>query len=116
MLRVGLTGSIAVGKSYVTLTFTELGCRVVDADLIAREVVEPGSEGLRSVVQVFGAEVLLPDNSLNRQKLAEIIFSDKGKRLLLNSILHPLIISAQDEAFRHAAQIDAQGVLLSMLR
>lgn len=110
MLRVGLTGSIAVGKSYVSGLLTEMGCRVVDADELARRVVEPGAEGLRKVVEAFGAEVLRPDGTLDRARLGSIVFADEAKRLLLNSILHPLIIAEQDELMRRWEREDPRGV------
>src|SRR5688572_31235394 len=87
MLRVGLTGSIAVGKSYVTSVFAELGCHVLDADQTAREVVLPGSPGLESVAKTFGPEILNPDGTLNRQRLGEIVFADETKRQKLNHVL-----------------------------
>lgn len=96
MLRVGLTGSIAVGKSFVSGVLAELGCRVLDADESARRVVEPGSEGLRAVVEAFGMDVLRVDGTLDRAKLGAKIFEDEDSRNLLNSILHPLIIAEQD--------------------
>lgn len=110
MLRVGLTGSIAVGKSYVTSVFAELGCRVLDADQTAREVVEPGSAGLTAVVEHFGSEVLTDDGSLDRQHLGELIFADAQQRQLLNSILHPFIIAKQDEVMREWEQSEPDGV------
>lgn len=110
MLRVGLTGSIAVGKSFVASALVELGCRVLDADATAREVVAPGTEGLRLVADAFGPEVLLADGSLNRAKLGEIVFADEAKRRLLNSILHPLIIAAQDEWLRVREREEPRGV------
>ncbi|HEX8141699.1 MAG TPA: dephospho-CoA kinase [Pyrinomonadaceae bacterium] len=97
MLRVGLTGSIAVGKSFVSAVLAELGCHVLDADKTAREVVARGTPGLRSVAESFGPEVLLADGTLDRARLGAIIFADESKRALLNSILHPYIIAAQDE-------------------
>ena len=100
MLRVGLTGSIAVGKSFVTSVFVELGCRVLDADQTAREVVMPGAPGLEAVVQSFGQDVLAPDGSLDRARMASIVFADEEKRLRLNHILHPFIIARQDEILR----------------
>ncbi len=96
MLKVGLTGSIAVGKSFVLSAFRELGCFVLDADRTAREVVAPGTYGLQQVVESFGADVLLADGSLDRSKLGSIVFADEGKRLLLNSIVHPLVFEEQD--------------------
>jgi dephospho-CoA kinase len=100
MLRVGLTGSIAVGKSFVSGVLAELGCRVLDADDTAREVVLPGSPALREVAAKFGSEILLSDGSLNRSKLGALVFADSDQRLALNSILHPYIIAAQDKRLR----------------
>ncbi len=110
MLRVGLTGSIAVGKSYVSGLLAEMGCRVVDADAVARRVVEPGSEGLRRMVDAFGDWVLRPDGTLDRARVSEVIFRDAGKRELLNSMLHPLIIAEQDELLRRWELEDPRGV------
>jgi dephospho-CoA kinase len=97
MLKVGLTGSIAVGKSFVLDVLRELGARTIDADAVAREVVEPGTAGLKAVVDEFGPEILKPDGSLNRAELGAIVFADNEKRQKLNSILHPFIIARQDE-------------------
>jgi len=100
MLKVGLTGSIAVGKSFVLGVLRELGARAIDADQIARECVEPGGPGLAAVVNEFGEGVLNADGSLDRAKLGAIIFGDEAKRERLNSILHPFIIARQDEIMR----------------
>lgn len=97
MLKVGLTGSIAVGKSYVCEVLRELGALVLDADQTAREVVEPGTEGLRRIVEHFGAEVLQPDGKLDRARLGAIVFADERQRQLLNSIVHPLVIESQND-------------------
>lgn len=110
MLRVGLTGSIAVGKSHVLALLGELGCHVIDADRTAREVVAPGTEGLKRVVAEFGEEVLQPDGSLDRARLGATIFSDVKKRERLNSILHPLIMAAQDEQLRVWEEEDPEGI------
>lgn len=110
MLRVGLTGSIAVGKSYVTSIFAELGCHVLDADETAREVVLPGSPGLEAVAESFGREVLNPDGTLNRQRLGELVFGDEEKRRQLNQILHPFIIARQDEIMREWEREDPDGI------
>lgn len=96
MKKLGLTGSIAVGKTFVLETFRELGCSVLDADQVARDVVEPGTKGLELVVKAFGPSVLRPDGTLDRAKLGSIVFSDVEKRLLLNSIVHPLVFEAQN--------------------
>jgi dephospho-CoA kinase len=110
MLRVGLTGSIAVGKSFVSALLAELGCRVLDADKTAREVVAGGTPGLRALVESFGEEVLLADGSLDRARLGVIIFADESKRMLLNSLLHPYIIAAQDEQLRQWEREDPSGI------
>ncbi len=110
MLRVGLTGSIGVGKSFVTSVFAELGCHVLDADATAREVVAAGTPGLQAVVDTFGAEILQPDGTLDRVRLGAVVFADEEKRLLLNSILHPFIIAAQDEQLRTWEGQDAKGI------
>lgn len=110
MLKVGLTGSIGVGKSFVSSVLAELGCRVLDADKTAREVVAAGSPGLRAVVEAFGSEVLQPDGTLDRAQLGAIVFADETKRLLLNSTLHPFIIAAQDEQLSDWEIEDARGI------
>ena len=111
MLKVGLTGSIAVGKSHVLRMFSDLGCHVIDADQIAREVVAPNTEGLKAVVATFG-DVLNADGTLNRGKLGEIVFADESKRQKLNSLLHPLIIAVQDGQLREIESRDPQGIAI----
>jgi dephospho-CoA kinase len=91
MLRVGLTGGIASGKSTVADMFAGLGAGVVDTDTVAREVVSPGEPGLEAVVAEFGAEILQPNGELDRRALRNIVFSEPERRELLESILHPLI-------------------------
>jgi dephospho-CoA kinase len=110
MLRVGLTGSIAVGKSFVAGLLAELGCHVLDADRTAREVVELGTEGLRAVVEAFGDEVLKEDGTLDRARLGALVFADEGRRQRLNSILHPFIIAAQDRELRRWETEDPRGI------
>jgi len=110
MLRVGLTGSIGVGKSFVAGVLAELGCQVLDADLTAREVVEPNSIALKKVVAEFGAEVLQPDGSLDRARLGALVFGDAQRRATLNSILHPYIIARQDELLREWEAVDPYGI------
>ncbi|HST53805.1 MAG TPA: dephospho-CoA kinase [Pyrinomonadaceae bacterium] len=110
MLRAGLTGSIAVGKSFVAGVLAGLGCHVLDADESARRVVEPGTRGLRAVVEAFGAEVLRDDGTLNRAKLGAVVFGDGEKRMLLNSILHPLIIAEQDCVLKNWESEDPRGI------
>src|SRR6476620_3565621 len=112
MLRVGLTGSIAVGKSFVSGVLAELGCHVLDADETAREVVEPGSPGLRDVVKQFGDTVLRSDGALDRSALGALVFADASKRSTLNSILHPYIIARQDERLREWEALDPNGIAI----
>jgi dephospho-CoA kinase len=88
---VGLTGGIASGKSTVGKMLTELGVLVIDADQLSREVVEPGTKGLQSVVDVFGTEYLTPDGTLDRPKLGLMVFSDPTALSCLESIVHPLV-------------------------
>lgn len=112
MLKVGLTGSIAVGKSFVLRVLAELGCHVIDADEIARQVVEPGTDGLKSVSDTFGEEVLNADGTLNRARLGAIVFADDAKRTKLNRLLHPIIIAAQDDRVRVIERDDPNGIVI----
>lgn len=110
MLKAGLTGSIAVGKSFVLDVMRELGCRVLDADQTAREVVAKGMPGLAEIVGAFGKDVLTDAGELDRKRMAEIVFADASKRALLNSIVHPRVIAAQDEWISEAERSDPQGI------
>ncbi len=110
MLKVGLTGSIAVGKSFVLEVFRELGAFTLDADLTAREAVAPNTKGLQLLVENFGAEILQPNGELDRAKLARQVFADDAKRQLLNSIVHPLVIEAQNEWFNERESENPHGV------
>jgi dephospho-CoA kinase len=101
VLRVGLTGGIGSGKSVVSERLAALGAVVLDGDKAARAVVEPGMPGLAKIAEAFGPDVLRPDGSLDRAKLAGIVFSDEAAREKLNAITHPLIhehIRAAEEA------------------
>jgi dephospho-CoA kinase len=91
MLRIGLTGGIGAGKSAVSAQFSQCGGVVVDGDVISREVVEPGTEGLAALVEAFGEDILLPDGALNRPALAAKAFSSDENRATLNGIVHPLV-------------------------
>lgn len=90
-ITIGLTGGIASGKSTVSHMFKDKGIVVIDADLIARKVVEVGEEAYLQIVQSFGNQILLPDKTIDRQKLGSIVFHSEEKRLLLNSIVHPAV-------------------------
>ncbi|MFV8127856.1 dephospho-CoA kinase [Streptomyces syringium] len=91
MLKVGLTGGIGSGKSEVSRLLAAYGAVIVDADRIAREVVEPGTPGLAAVVAEFGPGVLTADGALDRPKLGAIVFADTGRLAALNAIVHPLV-------------------------
>ncbi|MGY1452967.1 dephospho-CoA kinase [Streptomyces sp. SS8] len=106
MLSVGLTGGIGAGKSEVSRLLDSYGAVIVDADRIAREVVEPGTEGLAAVVAEFGEEVLAPDGTLDRPKLGSIVFGDPGRLKALNAIVHPLV-GARSAELQRAAGEDA---------
>lgn len=91
MLVIGLTGGIASGKTLVSRRFAASGIPVIDADALAREVVEPGTEGLHAVIEAFGERVLLADGQLDRGRLRDVIFNDDDARQRLESIIHPRI-------------------------
>lgn len=110
MLKVGLTGSIAVGKSYVCEVLRGMGIDVLDADQTSREVVAKGTEGLSRIVEEFGSEVLAADGSLDRAKLGAIVFGDESKRLKLNAIVHPLVMAAQDAWLSEREAADPDGI------
>lgn len=106
-LRVfGLTGGLSSGKSTVARRFRQRGIPVIDADLLAREVVAKGSPGLAAVVETFGPCVLLPDGTLDRAKVSALVFNDPELRRALNGILHPRIAQASAERI---AALDKEG-------
>lgn len=106
---VGLTGGIASGKSLVADLFAEQGVTIVDTDIVAREVVEPGSPALEEIRELFGDHVLANDSSLDRTAMRNIIFNDDEKRRQLESILHPRI---RDESFRQVANATGPYVIV----
>jgi len=103
---LGLTGGIATGKSTVTGLLRERGIPVVDADAIAREVVEPGMPAYEAIVRHFGQEILQPNGQLDRKKLGEIVFSDEAERQVLNAIVHPEVRRVMRE---QAVEAEAAG-------
>ncbi|OLT29161.1 dephospho-CoA kinase [Nocardiopsis sp. CNR-923] len=107
MLTVGLTGGIGSGKSAVSAELARLGATVIDADAIAREVVEPGTEGLAEVVAEFGEDVLTPEGRLDRARLGEIVFGDARSLERLNAIVHPRVGERSAELMARAR---AEGV------
>lgn len=111
---IGLTGSIASGKSAVAAMFKELLIPVIDADQIARDVVEPGESTLQAIVNEFGHDILLPDGSLDRKKLGAIIFSDTDKRAKLNAIVHPAVRKRMLEQKEHFLENGATCVVMDI--
>ena len=112
MLKIGLTGSIAVGKSFVCEVLRDLGCHVLDADKTSRDVVAKGTDGLAEIVRHFGKNVLQADGELDRKKMGGIVFADEQKRELLNSIVHPLVIESQDKWIRDVEKSDPDGIAI----
>lgn len=106
---IGLTGSIASGKSTVAKMLEKYHFPIVDADQVARLVVEPGEPALTEIVAAFGEEILLEDGSLNRKKLGDLIFHDPSKRAILNGIIHPAIrkemLRQRDEWLNNGAEV-----------
>jgi dephospho-CoA kinase len=105
-LLVGLTGGLATGKSTVSDIFRRLGCVVLDADVMAREVVEPGQPALAAIVQEFGLDVLRPDGTLDRKRLGAIVFADPERRKRVEALTHPAI---RDRYLARLAELEAQG-------
>jgi dephospho-CoA kinase len=111
VLRVGLTGGVACGKSTVAKMFAELGANIVDADTIAHELYRPGQEVLQELVKHFGPEILKPDGELDRAKLATLVF-DGGRVEELNKIVHPAVIRQQDQWMRSLGEKDPYAVAI----
>ncbi|SFI81566.1 dephospho-CoA kinase [Thermoflavimicrobium dichotomicum] len=111
-MRVGLTGGIATGKSTVSQMFRARGAYIVDADQIAREVVEPGTEGARKVREQFGDHVFFSNGQLNRAVLGEMIFKDRSLRFKLNQILHPIIMKEMEKRTNLIYKQDAQAIVI----
>ncbi len=115
MLKVGLTGGIGSGKSSVARRLAAHGALVIDADAIAREVVEPGTPALAEIVAEFGDQVLTPEGRLDRARLGEIVFADETKLARLNAIVHPRVgertqeLMAQAKASAHAMRPGTAG-------
>jgi dephospho-CoA kinase len=111
-LLVGLTGGIASGKSAVSRQLAELGCLVIDADVLAREVVAPGEPTLQAIADAFGREVLRPDGSLDRGRIGALIFADPEKRRRLEAITHPAIQARRAAALQALAARGFDGIVV----
>ena len=112
MLRIGLTGGIGAGKSALSANFAACGAIIVDGDVIAREVVQPGTEGLAALVDAFGRDILLPDGSLDRPALAAKAFRDDDARSMLNGIVHPLVAKRRAEIIAAVAKAPGDTVVV----
>jgi len=112
MLRVGLTGGIGSGKSEVSRRLAATGAVVLDADAAAREVVEPGTPGLKRIAETFGPTVLRPDGALDRARLAEIVFADDAARARLNAIVHPLVHEHMRAAEQAAVRAGGDDIVI----
>jgi len=112
MLRVGLTGGIATGKSTVGRMFVALGCHLIDSDHITHQLLEPGQAVHEAVVQAFGERILAPDRTIDRKILGEIVFSDPQNRRKLNSLVHPAVVQRQQEWLRQVEVRDPRGIAI----
>lgn len=110
MLKVGLTGSIAVGKSFVVSVLAELGCITFDADKVAHSVMKPGCPAYEDIVREFGESILAPDGSIDREKLGAIVFANEARRLRLNEIVHPRVIEEQNRLLQEAEAKNPHGI------
>ena len=111
---IGITGGIASGKSSVSTFIRELGFSVIDADVVAREVVESGEEAYHEIVKEFGESILMPEGDINRAALGDIIFHNEDKRLKLNSIVHPAVRKRMRELAEKAFQDGAETVFMDI--
>ncbi len=110
MLRVGLTGGIATGKSTVGMMFIELGCHLIDADRITHELLQPGQAVHSAVVEAFGEHILAADRTISRKILGEIVFKDPQARSKLNALVHPAVIQRQREWLNEMEAKDPGGI------
>ena len=113
MLRVGLTGGIATGKSTASQMFLELGCHLIDSDRITHQLFEPGQSVHKAVVEEFGKRIVAPDGTIDRKILGEIVFKeDPEARLKLNRLVHPAVIQRQQGWLNEMQQKDPDGVAI----
>ncbi len=110
MLRVGLTGGIGCGKSTVAAMMSELGCRVLNADRMAHALIAPGEPAYDEIRRQFGPNVLAADGSIDRARLAAVVFADAAKLASLNAIVHPLVLRELDRELERLSRIDPHGV------
>jgi dephospho-CoA kinase len=112
MLLVGLTGGVATGKSTVARMFQQCGAAIIDADALARDVVQPGKPAWRDIVGRYGGGVLQPDRTLNRHALAEVVFGHPRELAALNAIVHPRVAKEQRRLVREIARKDPESLVV----
>ena len=112
-MNIGLTGGIACGKSTVSRLLASRGAIVIDADILAREVVEPGAPALTEVVRVFGPDMLNEDGTLNRKQLGKVVFDNEAKRKRLEELLHPAIIQLMQERMAEAERLQPDKLVVA---
>jgi dephospho-CoA kinase len=110
VLKVGLTGGLASGKTFVGQALEELGCRVLQADEIGRQVMEPGGEAFAEILKEFGPEILAPDGSIDRKRLAGIVFEDPERLAALNRLVHPWVIRRENDWLERLAEEDPRAI------
>ena len=110
MLRVGLTGGIATGKTTVGQMFIDLGCHLIDSDEIAHKLFEPGQDVHSAVIKAFGPHIVASDGTIDRKILGDIVFNDSAARAKLNILVHPAIIRRQQEFLTNIARTDPKGI------
>lgn len=111
-ILVGLTGSMGSGKTLAASRFKELGAYILDADSICRDLVQPSKAAWKEIVDHFGSEILLPDRSLDRKKLARIVFENPEQKSALERILHPKVIEEEDRKYREIKAGDLKAVVI----
>jgi len=112
MIRAGLTGGLATGKSFVGSVFAELGCHVVRADDLGHEVMLPGGEAYAGIIEAFGTDILEPGGKIDRRKLASQVFNDPEKLSRLNSIVHPAVFRREEEFVENVLRTDPSGIVM----
>lgn len=112
MIRAGLTGGLATGKSFVGRVLEELGCHVVRADDLGHQVMLPGAEAYDAIVREFGAGILGPEGNIDRRKLAGQVFSDPDKLSRLNNIVHPAVFRREEQFVENVRQTDPSGIVV----
>jgi dephospho-CoA kinase len=112
MIRAGLTGGLATGKSFVGRVFEELGAHVVRADDLGHEVMLPGGEAYTAIIDAFGTDILGPEGKIDRRKLASQVFNDPEKLSRLNSIVHPVVFRREEEFVENVRRTDPSGIVV----